>query len=171
MSLLLQMIAGNVPLYRWREYEKSVGGSVHYSGWSLKNPENVARIIVNSLSNSEVVELVAREFDSLPSLVRMALTNECNIARGENRSGNKNKGIGRLNERLGGRVLREIDTRPTERRLESWDGKLVSVDRRLNPAVIGATRAYANYVPPSSRPSPKERRKLRKEMRKQRKEG
>ena len=76
MSLLLYMVEQNLPLYRWQEYVKPEE-PLRYSGWSSKNLEKTVRIIVNGLSSPEVVELVAEEFNSLPPLVRMALTNEC----------------------------------------------------------------------------------------------
>ncbi|OGY64643.1 MAG: hypothetical protein A3I89_02200 [Candidatus Harrisonbacteria bacterium RIFCSPLOWO2_02_FULL_41_11] len=164
------MVEQNLPLYRWQEYVKPEE-PLRYSGWSSKNLEKTVRIIVNGLSSPEVVELVAEEFNSLPPLVRMALTNECNIARNESRSGNKNKGIARLDQRLGGRVLKKTDERLTDRKLITVNGELVSVDQKLNPAVIGATRAYAaGYIPKSQNFSPKERRELRKEKRRQRRE-
>lgn len=172
MSLLIWMIEQNLPLYKWRDYVNQEGFGVRYSGWMSKKIDQVARLITNSCANSEVVDLVAQEWDLLPPLIRISLTNEMNEALGT-RSNNKTKGIRRLDELLNGRVLRKEDISQTERKLKTIGGKLISVDRKLNPAVTGATMAHASYALPPNYDSlsPSEKRKLREELARHRREG
>ncbi|MBU6141863.1 hypothetical protein KGO95_01930 [Patescibacteria group bacterium] len=173
MSLLSWMVESNIPLHTWRSVLEDKGPDLRYSGWNTKKLGTTARIIINGCANDEVVDLVVQEWDSLPQLLRMALTNEANVALQENRSGNKIKGIKRLNDRLGGRVLRSEMSGQTERKLRVIGGKLVSEDRRINPAVAGASQAHAAYGLPPNYDSlpPAEKRRLREKLARERREG
>jgi len=174
MSLLLLMVARNIPLHTWRECEKETAGETsHYSGWTgTKNLDHIARLITNSCSSNEVVKLIAREWEYLPPLVRMSITHEMNQALGT-RSNNKTKGIRRLDELLAGKVLRSQQNEElTDRKLITVGGKLIAIDKKLNPAVLGASRTYATYALPANYNNlpPAEKRRLREELAKQRRE-
>ncbi len=173
MSLLSWMVEMNMPLHTWRSVLQNKNPDLRYSGWNTKKLDTTARIIINGCANDEVVDLVVEEWDSLPSLLRKALTNEANLALQQNRSGNKTKGLKRLNDRLGGRVLRSESSGPTDRKLRVIGGKLISEDRRVNPAVAGASQAHAAYELPPNYDSlpPAEKRKLREKLAKERREG
>ncbi len=168
--LTLWLIDKNIPLSLWRKKEEDFSGSdscgVVFEGWNAgKELKNVVAIIVNSMSHHAAVELVAREWDSFPSILRMRLTQELNAANGT-RSGNKTKGILRLNEKLGGRVLSKVDDRLTDRDLRVIDGRIISRQRPVNPAVAGAMRAHGAFTLPSDfdKMSPAAKRKIRKQQ-------
>lgn len=156
MSLALWMVSQNIPLYKWREYEGDTKGRGSGAGFfSDKKIENVAHILANSLSHDAVGDLLEREFDSLPSNVRVLFKQACNWMRDNHASGNKVKGIKRLDQKLGGRLLRS-----QEAMLRDAAGNTV------NQARAGAQRKYA-YVPEETRGlSRREKRQLRKDRKK-----
>lgn len=130
---------------------------------------NTVKIIVNSMSHPDAVELVANEWDFFPPALRMRLTDEMNKACGT-RSGNKTKGIVRLDKMLSGKILRKIDDRRTDRELRVIGGEVVSRQRRVDPAVAGATQAYAAFaLPPNyNQLTPAEKKKIQRQMTKER---
>mgnify|MGYP000691573313 CR=1 FL=1 len=152
MSLALWLVSQNIPLYRWREFENDTKGRGAGNGFfSDKKVENVANILANSLSHNEAVTLLAREFDSLPSNVRVLFMHACNDARNNYASGNKVKGITSLNAKLGGKLLRS-----EEAVLHDAAGD------RVNKARAGAMRKYAFPAEPKQHLSRSERRRQRK---------
>jgi hypothetical protein len=172
MSLLLGMIAKNIPLHTWREVKGRLDqGDEAFSEsfWMWigeKEAHNIARKIVGGLSHSEVVDLVTIEFNSLPSRIRVPLLHECNAAMGT-RSGNKTKGISRLDKNLGGKVLRRevnLSEENVERVFKTGpDGERTVTYRKINEAEVGASRKYAGYA--QKQLSKDEKRRRRKEKR------
>lgn len=135
MSLVLQMLAFNVPLSQWRSYEPRTSGAGFFSS---KNTDKIAQSVFSQLSHESAVELVAKEFDSLPAAVRLQLRTLCNAGNG---SGNVRKGVQRLDRLMGGKLLREEEFRQRMNvRVEGLDAKYKS--KVVNPAVAGATRKY-----------------------------
>lgn len=133
MSTTLNMLALNVPLSQWRKFEaEGRAGTAWHGG---KNTDKTAAAIFAQLSHEEAVALVAREFDSYPSDLRLILRTLCNAGNG---SGNVRKGVQRLDRLMGGKLLREethIERFQAKTR-DGWRSKAV------NPAVAGATRKY-----------------------------
>ena len=184
MSLLLWMIEKNLHLHDWKnqerikqEQERLAAAEKRpyrfsYSGWSAKDAYDVGKVIANSCSNGEAIELIAKEWDSLPPIIRMAATNEMNLAHGT-RSHNKTKGIRRLDDLLGGRVLRSRDNGLTDRKLVVVDGKLVSTEKKLNVSALAAQGAHAGYGLPENYKNlpPAEKRRLREKLAHQRRES
>lgn len=177
MSKILWMIGRNIPLGHHERYGKAemesqgvFGGSFFGSFSNPKRLDRVASTIVNGLSQYSVAELLAREWDSLPPQVRMAVTNLANTT---SRSGNVNKGIAYLDKLLGGKVRRH-DVGQTERVVRTGDdGRLYRDSRRINPAVAGASRAFGIIaLPPNySQMSPAQKRKVQQELAKIRREN
>ena len=133
MSTTLSMIALNVPLSQWRKFEADGRtGNIWYGG---KNTDKTAAAVFAQLSHESAVELVAREFDSYPSDLRLILRSLCNEGNG---SGNVRKGVQRLDRLMGGKLLRsETHVERFQSKVrDGWRSKLV------NPAVAGATRKY-----------------------------
>ena len=126
---------------------------------------NRVNVIVNSMSHPDAVELVANEWNFFPPILRMRLTDEMNKACGT-RSGNKTKGIIRLDKMLGGKILSKFDSRSTDRDLRVIGGEVVSIQRRVNPAVAGAMRAHAAFaLPPNyNMLTPAEKKKIQRKM-------
>ena len=172
------LVRKNVPLSQWRKLEE-LGDmkpdkfdsfdqtfGVHSSDKTLSNAANV---IVNSMSHPDAVDLVAKEWNFFPSVLRMYVTMAMNEAFGT-RSGNKTKGIVRLDKMLGGKILSKVDDRRTERDLRVIGGQVVSRQRRVNPAVAGAMRAHAEFALPPNYDllTPAEKKKIQKQMNKER---
>lgn len=133
MSTTLSMLALNVPLSQWRQFEAD--GRAGTSWHSGKNTNKTAQAIFSQLSHDDAVALVAREFDSYPADLRIILRTLCNAGNG---SGNVRKGVQRLDRLMSGRLLRD-ETHVERFQVKKRDGwKSVSV----NPAVAGATRKY-----------------------------
>ena len=154
MSLMLRLIGHNIPLWKCGGYteerlaeEKRFGGV----GFSLsgKNVDNIVNAIVNGLSHPDVVTLLVKEFAALPSIIRINLTDACNKTFGV-RSGNKTKGISRANELLEGKLLREERLVQTVQRRRVINGEVGYESRRVNQAVAGAERLYANTALPAN---------------------
>lgn len=127
------MLAINVPLSQWRAFEASGRAGTGWHGG--KNTDKTAAAIFAQLSHEETVALVAREFDSYPSDLRLILRTLCNAGNG---SGNVRKGVQRLDRLMGGKLLREEThvERFQAKTRDGWHSKTV------NPAVAGATRKY-----------------------------
>jgi len=145
MSLALAMIQANVPLHRWKTFEAERrmtdrSSSVEIGGWGrTKDWSKVARALLNSCSHPDAVDLIAREFNQFPELLRInfrTLAIEAHSA-----SGNVRKGIARLNDRLGGAILRDKDVQTFNQRVEGVDGARYK-KVRVDPAVAGAMRKY-----------------------------
>lgn len=171
-SILVYLLAKNLPLSHWPEYVGKVDTQFATDYWSGKALDNAARKMVNALSQYSVAEQMAREWEGLPAQLRMRITAIANAARGFGHiSNNVTKGIQHLDNLLGGKVLaRQIG--PTERRLVIIGGRKVSVDREINPAIAGAQRAFAGYaLPPNfSKMSKAEQKKIRTQLAAERRE-
>lgn len=152
MNLVLWLVGKNIPLGHFHKYqteemrEAAGGGSpLSFCYASDKEVDRAAGIIVSGMSQYPVAELVAKEWDGFPPPLRMAITNMANT---QHRSNNVAKGLAYLNKILNGRVLSQKSYGPTQRSLVVVDGRLISVNRRINPAVAGAERAHAAFSRP-----------------------
>lgn len=86
MSMVLEMLAFNVPLSQWRTYVPRKSGAGFFGS---KNTDKVAQSIFSQLSHESAIELVAKEFDTFPADLRLRLRTLCNAGNG---SGNVRKG-------------------------------------------------------------------------------
>ncbi len=164
-SILLHLLALNLPLGHCDKYNAvTVDRWSAPDMWGNKALDNTARKLVNALSQYKVAEQMAKEWEGYPPLLRLRITAIANEARGH-ASGNVTKGIQRLNDVLGGKILAR-ETGPTERTLQIIDGRKVSVDKRFNPAVAGAYRAFSGYaLPPNFNKLPKaEQKRIRQQL-------
>lgn len=133
MSTTFAMLALNVPLSQWRQFEADGRtANVWHTG---KNADKTAQAIFSSLSHDSAVELVAREFDKYPSDIRLILRTLCNAGNG---SGNVRKGVQKLDRLMGGKLLRE-ETHVEKFQAKTRDGWKST---KVNPAIAGATRKY-----------------------------
>lgn len=133
MSTTMNMLAINVPLSQWRDFEAGTRTRTSFHGG--KNNRNTALAIFNQLSHPETVLLVAREFDLYSADVRLQLRTLCNDA---NCTGNVRKGVQKLDRLMGGKLLREEKFVEQHRVM----GQHGWTSRSVNPAVAGATRKY-----------------------------
>ncbi len=147
MSLMLKLISLNVPLYKWRDFAPEGSRGYLLSSLGDKHLDRIASTIISGLSHDEVIELVRREWDGLPPVVRMRVTQLANERYQRPSSNNQRKGIMKLDELLGGRIL-SVAQGPTVRDLRSIDGRLVSVQKKVRPNVAGAEQAFGAYVKP-----------------------
>ena len=152
MNLVLWLVGRNIPLghfsrYQTEEAREAAGGgapmSFSYAG--SKEVDRAASIIVGGMAQYSVTELVAKEWNEFPPQLRMAITNMANT---QHRSNNVSKGLSYLDKLLDGRVLSQKTYGPTQRDIITVDGHLVSRNRRINPAIAGATRAHASFARP-----------------------
>jgi hypothetical protein len=131
------MIYANAPLHKWREFDVNARGNYGLRG--KEDTRKIAAAILKQCGHNEVVELVAKEFDQFPERLRIdfrTLATQENAA-----SGNVRKGLQRLNERMGGKLLREDNARVFNRRIETADG--VRYKRvEVNEAIAAAKRKY-----------------------------
>jgi len=136
MSLLVQMVRCNAPLHSWKDFEKQEGRST----WTAKeDTRKMAKMMLAQCSHPLAVELIAKEFELLPPQLRLdfrSLANQENSS-----SGNVRKGLQRLDEKLGGKLLREEHVETVMRRVETKYGVSYKKEK-VNPAVAGATRKY-----------------------------
>lgn len=135
MSIALTMIRLNLQLSGWKKFDPTNRGT-----WTQKeDTRKMAAIILKQCSHPDVVELIAKEFDSFPERLRIdfrTLASEPNAA-----SGNVRKGLQKLNDKLGGKLLREEFQQTFNKRVETADGaryKRVKVDE----AKAAARRKY-----------------------------
>lgn len=177
MSLVLWLVSKNIPLGHFTRYQTEearskvgAGGPISFNYAGSKEVDRVAGIIVGGMSQYPVAELVAKEWDGFPPQLRMSITN---IANTQHRSNNVAKGLMHLDKLLGGRVLSRQTHGPTERRIITVGGRLISVNRRINPAVAGAERAHAGFVRPPhyTKMSSAEKRKLNRQLAAERRLG
>ena len=155
MSILLTLIHLNKPLAECKKYRteaeltKAVGGRDMGAGrFNERESRKIAQRILNALSQNAVAEQLAKEWDILPSRLRMDISDIANG--GQYKSGNMTKGIQYANELLGGRILRTEKEAPTERQLRVRDGKLVSLRHRIDQAKVRAEAMYkATKRPPN----------------------
>lgn len=171
MALVMWLIARNLPLSQWERY-KDMDCGINPVG--VQKQDRIVSTIINSLSHPAAVQIVVRDWHSLESHLRMRVTVEANRAAGgdRHRSNNVTKGILRLDKLLGGRVLKSVDHAPTVRDLRVVGGVYMSRERRLQPAAVGATRAFAAHSLPLNYRSlrPAEKRRIQKELAKSRRE-
>lgn len=132
--LTFKLLRNNVPLSQWKTFKPEE----RYSYGGANNAEKVAKQIFAQLSHIETVNLVAKEFERYPSDLRLILRTLCNTG---NCSGNVRKNIQRLNELMGGKLLREDEGRTFNVRKESKDGAFYK-KVKVNEAVAGAKRKY-----------------------------
>ncbi len=169
-NLVLWLVGKNLPLghfhkYQTEEAREAAGGgspmSFHYFG--SKEVYRAAGIIVSGMSQYPVAELVAKEWDGFPPQLRMAITNMANT---QHRSNNVAKGLAYLDKLLSGRVLSQKVYGPTQRTLVTVGGRLISVNRRINPAIAGAERAHAAFSRPSHyhKMSPAEKKRVNQQL-------
>lgn len=119
-----------------------VASSANYVGFSVhgKKDDVVAQVIFNSMSNDRAHPLIVREYHGLAPQIRMALRELCN---GGNATGNVRKGVQRVNELLGGALLREVQhTRTFATRVTDRFGNVVHQHQRVDPSVAGAAKKY-----------------------------
>jgi hypothetical protein len=156
MSLLLKMIGLNQPLHTWQKFkaaeaQKTKAGvsssELPFYGFGEKHLNNVATVVVASLTHDEAIKLVVCEWENLPSVVRMRITQLANERYHNPSSHNQVKGIKRLDKLLDGKILSKAEG-PTERHLGVVDGRLVSTQRAIKSNVAGAERAFAAFVKP-----------------------
>lgn len=177
-SILLYLLEKNLPLSEWPNYQHikaeesaprfySLGGPA-----SSKEVHNQARALVNACANRLVVEQLAKELEDLPSILRVRFTQVVDdLRRKGSVSNNVSKGLGRLDELTGGKILAR-QTGPTERTLQVIGGRKVSVERRVNPAIAGATRLYSADARPANydKLSKRERKQIDREISEARRE-
>lgn len=173
-SVLLWLLACNLPLSYWPKYINSPEFQKGLPGFmGEKELNNAARLMVNALTQEIVQQRMAEEWEFFPPRLRQKITAIANEARNGHChiSNNVTKGIVRFNDRLGGKILAR-QTGPTERTLQIVGGRKVSVDRRINPAVAGAYRAFSGYAfPPNfSNMSKAEQKKVRQQLAAERRE-
>lgn len=135
MSIALTMIRLNLQLSGWKKFDPTNRGT-----WTQKeDTRKMAAIILKQCSHPDVVELIAKEFDSFPERLRIdfrTLASEPNAA-----SGNVRKGLQKLNDKLGGKLLREEFQQTFNKRVETADGaryKRIKIDE----AKAAARRKY-----------------------------
>lgn len=145
---LLRMVALNRPLYAWREFDEAgtVGYGVGY-GLGDKQLDRIAQTVVAGLSHEAVVELVRREWDGLPSVVRMRVTQLANERHANPSSNNQRKGIVKLDRLLGGKILTG-PAQATTSDLRVIDGRLVRRQRVVRREVAGAEIAFGAFAKP-----------------------
>lgn len=132
MSLITSMIGNNVPLSTWKTYdERRTQGGV-----KRRREDNLAAEIVRQITHHAVVELLANEWENLGSDLRGRITRLCNERRDQPQSGNQSRMIERLNQVLGGRLLRAADEAVSvrDRRFNRLTGEMMIIDRRVNQA-------------------------------------
>jgi hypothetical protein len=168
-SKVLWLVSRNIPLghhakYGDKEMEVQAAWTTGYNNHdSVKNLDRVAATIVNGLSQYSVAELVAREWEGFPPLLRMAVTNLINTTQ---RSGNVTKGIKYLDKLLGGRLRRQERVQ-TERVVRTGaDGRLYRDTQVINQAEAAASRAFAIVALPANydKMSPAEKRRVQQEL-------
>lgn len=131
--MTFKLLRSNVPLSHWRESQLRP-----FAGGGSVNAEKVAKQIFAQLSHIETVNLVAKEFERYPADLRLMLRTLCNTG---NCSGNVRKNVQRLNELMGGKLLREDEGRTFNVRKEGKDGAFYK-KVKINEAVAGAKRKY-----------------------------
>lgn len=137
MSLTLTMLRANVPLHKWREFDTSKARSAY--GYQKEDTRKMAQQILSQCSHSDVVELVARDFSQFPERLRIDFRT---LASSENScSGNVRKGLQRLNEKLGGKLLKAEQDLTFNKRTETKDGVFYK-KVKVNEAVAAAKRKY-----------------------------
>lgn len=135
--VLLRMLHRNVALSQWESFIDGADGAGFFAGG--KNPSKTAQAIFTQLSHEKVVQLLVVEYDGLPEQVKLEFRDLC--ARG-NASGNVRKNVQRLNDLLGGKLLRsQAFVAHVNTRVEGIDGAGYK-RKAVNPAIAGATRKY-----------------------------
>ncbi|GEM_PF-2384086 len=168
MSLVLWLIAKNLPLGHFEKHRQEYAADPSAGFFSPtycgeKMIRNIAGKIVNGLSQYKVAELVAEEWEGFHSRLRLDIRDICNT---ETRSGNVTKGVAYLDKLLNGGLLRSQQIGPVRRDLVVVRGQLMSINRRINPAVAGAERAHAAFVRPPNyhKMSPTEKKRVNQKL-------
>jgi hypothetical protein len=145
MSLMIYLLERNIRLSEWENYTdegiqatRGVSGTT-FATMSASKSDKMANHVVSQLSHDKVVQLVASEWEKLPSVMRLLISDKCHNA---NCSGNARKGIQRLDKLLGGRLLTQEKFELKSRvRVESESGARY-VDRRISGSEAGARKKY-----------------------------
>jgi hypothetical protein len=146
--ILLKMIAANRPLHEWPAFAETATADYYAGGgWRTKELDRIAAVTVASLSHPLAVELVAKEWEALPSVVRMRLTQLANERHEHPQSNNQRKGIIRLDRLLDGKILSAAPAVTTSE-LRVIGGCLVRQRRTVRAEVAGAMRAFGAFAKP-----------------------
>lgn len=155
MSLIITMIDQNASLSTWKKFSVEKGlppitrgqstlrsGTTGF-GMSYKDPRKYAKVIMPALSHPDAVELVALEWEALPSALRIelgSLANDC-----QSYSGTVKKNITRLDKQLGGKLLRETQgsgVKISERVEKHGEDKATRRSKTISGSEAGARRKY-----------------------------
>lgn len=157
MSLVLAMVHRNIPLHKWRTFDpNSRSGAVTPK---REDDRKIAAIILKQCSHQDVVDLVAQEFHLLPERLRIDFRTLASTQ--ENSSGNVRKGLQRLDEKLGGKLLKQEMTQTYQERVETADGAYYR-RVRVDPSAVGAAKKYGLIVGPKKGQVSKSDRKRNK---------
>ena len=136
MSIVLKMLRVNVPLHQWRSFDPS---RFHSSALTKVDTRKLAGAILRQCSHSDVIDLLATEFNQLPEAIRIDFRTLAATQLAS--SGNVRKGLQRLNDRLNGKLLSQEHELVMNVRIESFDGARYK-KIRVNKAVAGAKRKH-----------------------------
>ncbi len=142
LSMTMHLLHFNRPLHTWKEQGELTTAGAGFSSRS-SDARKVAQSILSQLSHPLVVDLLAQDYDRLPSAVRVMFNDLCNMG---NASGNVRKNIQRLDRLLKGKILRQVhDGQFINERVETRVG-VVYKKRRVNEAEAAAQRKYAGLA-------------------------
>ncbi len=168
-SKIIWLISKNLSLGHHARYDQEHMDRNPIPGLGMNghvDPKKVDRIagqIVAGLSQYSVGDLLAKEWDLLPSFLRLAIAT---IANAPGNSGNVRKGVAYANALLNGRLLRTENVR-TERVIRtSTDGTIYRDTRRVNVAIASAQAAHAIVARPANYDQlpPAEKRRINNEL-------
>lgn len=135
VSVALAMIEVNEPLHKWKTF-KSDG---RFTYRPKQDSRKIAQIILGQCSHPDVIDLVAKEFNSWPERIRIDFRTLASDH--QSASGNVRKGLQRLNKMLKGQLIREEFQVTVQKRVETKDGvHYKSV--KVNEARAAARRKY-----------------------------
>lgn len=146
MGMLTYCIDRNIRLSDWKNFRDEVvqtsrltNGTAFNTMASIKT-ERVAQSVVTQLSHNDVVELLTLEWESLPSALRMMISQLCNVG---NFSGNVRKNVQRLDRNLNGKLLKDKEKfeHSTNVRVENASGARY-VKRTISGSEAGARKKY-----------------------------
>lgn len=103
LSLCTEYTEERIKMIEEKEAEKQQAGQKVKQIYLNKKPEEIARRLLNACAQYVVAERLAEEWDFLGSEIRMKFTDLANAGW---RSGNKTKGLLRVDKMLGGKILR-----------------------------------------------------------------
>lgn len=137
MSTTIAMVQANVPLCQWRTFD--AGNRLGRMTAFKEDTRRIAAIILRQCGHNEVVDLVAREFSLFPERLRIdfrTLANDQQAA-----SGNVRKGLQRLDQKLGGELMRKSEDRVFNKRVETEAGVFYK-PVKVNKSIAGAKQKY-----------------------------